>query len=199
MRLCARSNLKTHHTTRPLDDYLCIVAWIFTAGNTATILAQVGAYKHAWDMPIIDLKPSYFRRMVASCMLYGPSMFFAKASIFAMYIRVFGSVPWVRHTSYAALVLSGIGYCFAKGWDVDLERKTREGMVIPGLVIGACNLATDVIALAIPIPVILGLYMVWKKKVGYCAIFLTGAMGIVFSNELGDWVGTGIGGVSCGL
>lgn len=53
--------------------------------------------------------------------------------------------------------------------------------MIPGLVIGACNLATDVIALAIPIPVILGLHMVWKKKVGYCAIFLTGAMGIVVS------------------
>lgn len=59
MRLCARSNLKTHHTTRPLDDYLCIVAWIFTAGNTATILAQVGAYKHAWDMPIVSLFYTY--------------------------------------------------------------------------------------------------------------------------------------------
>ena len=136
--------------------------------------------------------------MVASCMLYGPSMFFAKASIFAMYIRVFGSVSWVRHTSWAALILFGIGYwsivptcavsylpnlhnSFAKGWDVDLEKKTREGMVIPGLVIGACNLATDLVALAIPIPVILGLHMDWKKKVGYCAIFLTGGMGIVVS------------------
>ena len=53
MRLCARSNMNKHHTSRPLDDYLCIIAWIFTAGNTATILAQVGAYKHAWDMPIV--------------------------------------------------------------------------------------------------------------------------------------------------
>lgn len=146
----------------------------------------------------IDLKPSYFRRMVASCILYGPSMFFAKASIFAMYVRVFGSVPWVRRVSWGALLLFGIGYwsvvptcaasyfphlrdSFAKEWDVDLERTTREGMVIPGLVVGACNLATDLVALGIPIPIILGLRMDWKRKVGYCAIFLIGVLGVVVS------------------
>lgn len=52
MRLCARPK-SAQHTRRPLDDYLCVVAWIFTAGNAATILAQVGAYKHAYDMAIV--------------------------------------------------------------------------------------------------------------------------------------------------
>jgi hypothetical protein len=197
MRLCAHRKLKDG-TKRPLDDYLCIVAWIFTAGNSVTILAQVGAYKHSYDMRITDLKPSYFRRMAASCVLYGPSMFFAKASIFAMYIRIFGSVTWVRRTCWTAIVLFGIGYwsvvptcgvsffpylssSFDKGWDVDLEKLTRESMVIPGLVVGTCNLATDLVALAIPIPVILGLRMNWKRKLGYCAIFTTGIVGIVVS------------------
>lgn len=213
MRLCANPELKSR-TRRPLDDYLCILAWIFTAGNTVTILAQVGSYKHAYDMRITDLKPSYFRRMAASCVLYGPSMFFAKASIFAMwvppelmillelinlrYIRVFGTVTWVRWTSWAAIALFGIGYwsvvptcgvaffpyfkdSFDQGWNVNLEKLTRESMVVPGLVVGTCNLATDLVALAIPIPVILGLRMNWRRKLGYCAIFFTAVMGIVVS------------------
>ena len=65
VRLWGKPKLK-RPTRRPPDDYLCIVAWSFTAANTIFILAPVGSYEHSWDMRVTDLKPSYFRRMAAS-------------------------------------------------------------------------------------------------------------------------------------
>ena len=64
---------------------------------------------------------------------------------------------------------------------MDLGKKPREGIVIPKIVARIVNLAIDLVALVVLIPIILPLHMDLKKKKGCCAAFLVGTMGIIVS------------------
>jgi hypothetical protein len=135
------------------------------------------------------LTPSYLKRIAAENFVVGPSLWASKAAIFALYIQLFGKTnPWLRWTSYIAIVvtfcfywscipLAGV-YCVPKaghGWDMSLMANCGHLAILAPLN-GAVGLATDLFILALPIPIVWGLNLAPRKKLGVVLVFLAGTL-----------------------
>lgn len=115
-------------------------------------------------------------------------MFFAKAAICTLYLRIFKIVQWMTWCAWGALVVLGCifwamvpiyaVFSFPYGdeeWNLNLALKTGR---MDGLTIGvsAVNLASDLFLLVIPLPIIMKLNLSLQKRIGLAAVFMTGIM-----------------------
>jgi hypothetical protein len=122
-------------------------------------------------------------------MLYGPVVFFAKASLFLLYLRLFSPDRWTRNLIYFGLVTTFVMYlattvafgvlCLPRPGESWLEallspRCTKSLSMT--YVQGIFNVVSDFYVLIIPIPVTLKLQLPLQKKIGVCAIFMTGLL-----------------------
>ena len=95
--------------------------------------------RHAWDTPICWYNATYLKELAATSVLYGPAEFFAKASVATLYLRMFGTVRWLRCSVWCALIFIGVIffvqtvvyaiYSFPYGnekWDLSLGYKTKK-------------------------------------------------------------------------
>lgn len=126
------------------------------------------------------------QRFAAVGFIYAPAAFLTKASIFATYIRLFGSKTWLRRASYLGIgillpanVLLPIAVtvvCMLRNgqrWDLTLPMYCRESE-IPAIINGSLNLAADICLLILPLPVTLSLSLPTKRRWALSAVFLTG-------------------------
>ena len=118
-------------------------------------------------------------------MIIGPTMWASKAAILALYIRVFGTVRWLRLTCYGLLIFMFLFYwsnvaissafCIPRNgapWDATaLERCGRP--VTAAVLNGAFGVAADLVLFALPFPILLKLQLGRKKKALYL-VFLLG-------------------------
>lgn len=122
-------------------------------------------------------------------MLYGPVVFFAKASLFLLYLRLFSPDRWTRNLIYFGLVTTFVMYlattvafgvlCLPRPRESWLEallspRCTKSLSMT--YVQGVFNVVSDFYVLILPIPVTLKLQLPLQKKIGVCAIFMTGLL-----------------------
>lgn len=122
-------------------------------------------------------------------MVYGPTIFFAKASLLLLVLRVFSPDRWTRYSIYFGLTTTfafHLGTTVAFGalciprrgesWPEGLF-STHCGKAISMTYIqGTFNVVSDFYILIIPIPVVVRLQLPLRKKVGVCAIFMTGLL-----------------------
>ena len=111
---------------------------------------------------------------------------FAKASLLAFFLRIFGSLRWVHIACYGLLILLSMGtithaglfavLCVPYGhevWDANLMEKCARSA--PGtLAVGVCTLVVDLAIFVLPFPIISRLNMDKKKKQGLVVVFLIG-------------------------
>lgn len=121
-------------------------------------------------------------------LLYGPTMFFIKASMLLLYRRVFSPDRRMK-----TLIYTGIGYllvtngvstilfgalCAPRNGESYLIRYTSRQCVnnVNNLSIanGVCNLVADIYLLVLPLPVIWKLHLSSKKKYALIGLFMTG-------------------------
>jgi len=113
-------------------------------------------------------------------------MWATKAAILALYTRIFGSVRWMRLSSYLLIVLlflfygSNIAiaaiYCLPRNgapWDATAFARCGSP-VISAIVIGVFAVIADLALFVLPLPIIFGLRLSPKKKMGITLIFLVG-------------------------
>jgi hypothetical protein len=117
-----------------------------------------------------------------------PGLWCAKVAILSLYLRLFGSVKWMRWCCWFGIIFSGlvywpilpvyIVYQFPYGdekWDTVLLSKNQHTFV-PGLLVGAFNVVSDLYLLLLPLPVIASLKLSLAKRISLGAVFMTGIM-----------------------
>lgn len=122
-------------------------------------------------------------------MLYGPTVFFAKLSLFLLYLRIFSPDRWTRFLIYFGIgftfvyymVTAGIlvGLCVPRkgeSWPLALLSSRCHKALVMTYVQGIFNIVSDFYILLLPLPVIWKLQLPLRKKIGVCAIFMTGLL-----------------------
>lgn len=122
-------------------------------------------------------------------MLAGPSYFFAKASLFLLYYRVFALKRLMRLMIICGVVFAFVVYVvvmvpligtlcaphIGHKWNFEVLLSCRRALTY-GVVQAVANLSLDLFILALPIPAIVQLRLPMNKKIGVLAIFMTGLL-----------------------
>ncbi|KAF1846523.1 uncharacterized protein K460DRAFT_367281 [Cucurbitaria berberidis CBS 394.84] len=173
------------------DDYCCILALILSSGYGILIMLSNKTARHAWDTPISLLNDVWFKRNAALSIIYGPAMFFAKAAICTLYLRIFNTMAWMRYTAWGTIVILAciygsmvpvyLVYSIPYGnekWDLTLAAKIGKADKM-AIGIGAVNVAFDIFLLILPVPIIMKLNLSFRKRIGLSAVFMTGIVATV--------------------
>ncbi|PSN72084.1 hypothetical protein BS50DRAFT_544407 [Corynespora cassiicola Philippines] len=178
-----------------LEDGAVVGAWISSIGTQAVLL--VGWLRgvmgvHAWEISLEDYG-LYSRLILAAPLVYALCTACAKSALCLFYGRLSPSVAFriaINATlflivgAYTGIFFSLLFACrpIAASWDPTLTTiakcVNRGAIYITTAVVG---IVTDVILLAIPIPLIWRLQMPLKQKIGLTGMFVIGSITIVTS------------------
>lgn len=126
---------------------------------------------------------------IAETMLLGPSMFFAKISLLLLYLRIFGPKKSTRYAICFGLVFAfclywvtipiGAYYCApsaGSSWTITGIAPRCNKVITLGLIQGPLNVVLDLFIFVLPIPVVMGLQMSFRKRIAVLAVFFTGIL-----------------------
>lgn len=122
-------------------------------------------------------------------MVYGPAVFFAKLSLFLLYLRLFRPSQWTKILIYFGIVTTFAYYtattvtfgvlCIPRpgeSWmESDFSPSCRKSIVMT-YIQGVFNVVSDFYLLLLPVPVVWNLQMPLRKKIGVLTIFMTGLL-----------------------
>ncbi|UKZ64993.1 uncharacterized protein TrAtP1_006195 [Trichoderma atroviride] len=178
-----------------LDDCFCLGSEIVVLVYWGLLTAELGRGigRHASDLPVSVVSSWVLKRHVVSQFFGATGNWLSKASILAFFIRVFGSLRWVRIACYALFVLLSMGaithiglfavLCVPHGheiWDFKLMMRCGTGAPVT-VAVGVCILLIDIAIFILPFPIISSLNMDKNKKRGLFIVFLIGFAIIVTS------------------
>ncbi|MCJ1307096.1 hypothetical protein MMC25_000742 [Agyrium rufum] len=126
--------------------------------------------------------------------MYGPTIFFAKLSLFLLYLRIFSPSRNMRLLIYAGIFVNlcyyvataagMMAFCMPRNgesWFLALFSSHCRRARIMTWVQGIFNIVSDLFLLILPMPVVWKLHMPTRKKWGVGAIFATGLLACVAS------------------
>ncbi|KAI1376583.1 hypothetical protein F4677DRAFT_418981 [Hypoxylon crocopeplum] len=179
------------------DDWLCIVATIFTLSYSALILKLLwkpgGGILgiHLWDVPLSHYI-IYQKASLADAVLIRICNTLIKVAFFVFYFRLFHPIKHVRVMIWAGMA-AVIVFCLAfvivdlvacsprpnehGGW-LDPSMLDRCNRIAPPLITGAAyfSVITDFYILFIPLHQVPTFGLSQKRKIGISFIFLTGLL-----------------------
>ncbi|KAF2638187.1 hypothetical protein P280DRAFT_405220 [Massarina eburnea CBS 473.64] len=191
--LCVRlyTNLKREGRLA-IEDILCILGEICGIGKWAAFysLALNDFCRHTWDIPLSAITEATIKLETVNQMFSAPGLLFTKAAILVLYIRLFGSVRWMRWTALIYITFISIIYTAGLIVVTMTEFKNtgppgvRKVQPIPGvgmIAIGIFGVLCDIAIFALPLMPIIRLQLNRRKKVGLLLVFLMGFLTIVTS------------------
>ncbi|KAL8637703.1 MAG: hypothetical protein Q9228_005053 [Teloschistes exilis] len=121
---------------------------------------------------------------------YNPAIFVIKLSIFLLYLRLFAPNIRMRYLIYAGIVYNFVtniaimvafpAICAPRGsdnWITSLEKTSCHNPLEDlAVAAGALNFASDVYILLLPVPMIWGLQLPMRRKIGLLTVFATGSL-----------------------
>ncbi|KAI0422667.1 hypothetical protein F5X98DRAFT_100956 [Xylaria grammica] len=171
-----------------VDDYISITAIPF--------LVAVSALSDLAGDGFHDPKSSPHRvaQLAVAISVFTPlALWTCKAPILFLYIRLFGIKKWLRITSYVTLGLTAAIYttgivaippaCTPHTTDLSeafidgCQARTRTINVF----LGSTSVLADIIILVLPLPVVFGLNLLIKSRIGLAILFLSGLFAIASS------------------
>ncbi|KAL8872301.1 MAG: hypothetical protein Q9174_002049 [Haloplaca sp. 1 TL-2023] len=121
----------------------------------------------------------------------GPLIWTAKTTVLALYIRVFGSIRWLRITSLSLIVfmflfywlnlITSAAYCTPRTgeqWDPQTYARCQTPVALT-VVVGVLDVVTDVAMYILPFPIINSLQLSHKKRIGLRFVFAIGFVAII--------------------
>ena len=163
-----------------------------TESLTQLLYAVRNTARHHYDIPVSFIDESYVKRAFTTNLITGPTKWFAKAAILALYLRLFGLKLWLRYTSYVMLLITFLFYwasipmsaalCVphhAESWNYEVLQRCGK-MAVTGPIFGAVGVASDVLLLILPLPIVYGLNMPPRKKLGLYMVFLVGCLYVYY-------------------
>ena len=175
--------------TSGLDDYTCILAFLFSMANTGLVVHSRHYARHIWDIPLDDFNTitSYVKIILAEIVVGVFGWLFSKLSILLLLFRLFSpnkltryllfvGVGWALTIAVITLVLAGAMCAPRHGESFDnLTLSSRcSHQTTWAVVHSVLILVLDFYILYIPIPRIWRLQLSLKRKIGVLSIFMTG-------------------------
>jgi hypothetical protein len=147
-----------------------------------------GLARHTWDLPMSTFTIPVMQRQTAIMFVIAPTLWASKAAILALYIRIFGSVVWLRRTSWIGIVCMAVFYslnivaagvyCLPKMgemWGPGVFARCAKSTWIH-VVVGVFSCIADLVILVLPFPVLMRLRVSPIKKITLGLVFGTGVM-----------------------
>lgn len=118
------------------------------------------------------------------------ALYTAKLPLLFLYIRTFGVVKWLRYTCIVLVVLGGLGFvstatyasvtCSPQLHSDEFPPiaffKCIEGITNACIARASFSLTMDVFMFFLPLPVIKGLNMPFRRKAGLALVFMAGLL-----------------------
>ena len=118
----------------------------------------------------------------------GPTTWASKVTILALYGRLFFCKVWLRWSCYLGFIVLTLIYwaspifasifCLPRAghkWDSMVLARCNQTFVM-GTVYSSISVATDILLLILPLPVILSLKMAKSQKIALAAVFMTASL-----------------------
>jgi hypothetical protein len=167
------------------DDWCVFVSLLFSIANTTGMVIQA---KHGLGQHIFLLPPQqltiFLKAVYITIPLYNVSLTFVKISVLFQYLRIFPTRN-VKRICYVQLViviiyglwatLSAIFFCIpiASFWDVNVKGKCLPNGLI-WFINAGINIATDIMIVIIPAPLIKRLQLSTRQKISLYLVFMVG-------------------------
>jgi hypothetical protein len=171
-----------------LDDYLAVFAWVLQVVNFGMYIELFIYLERIATTPIRE----FTQFLIAEAFIGGFAIYFAKVPVLVLFSRLFGIRTWLRVTVWTTLgvgfatFLASLLYVAVECSAARVHDAVTQGVCIEsagtnGLVHGSASLILDIVAFAIPLPVVWNLKLSTSKKVGLCVVFAAGIFAIVAS------------------
>lgn len=161
-----------------------LACWI---GETALFEKAVtwGAGTHVYDLSVADLYPSLLRGWVVAAVMYSVTMFFSKLSILLLYRRLFPianfAKRWWLVTGFTIAYSTGGAFAslfqcspLTSAWSLTVKADYCINTEKFYTANAALNVASDIMILVLPIPIVWGLNTDLRKKVILTGLFSMG-------------------------
>ncbi|KAL7420448.1 hypothetical protein Q5752_004398 [Cryptotrichosporon argae] len=167
------------------DDAVAVLAW---ALNTGLMVAIIVATKYGLGKMDADFKPEWeapLRRSIyAFTTLYNPCLMATKTAILILYIRMAAAHPFLRYASIATMAvvnIAGIVCTFISIFEcrpIGAAFTARSGQCIDIIALYLSTapiiILTDFAILLLPLPILTGLRMELRSKIGLVLTFICG-------------------------
>jgi hypothetical protein len=121
---------------------------------------------------------------------FGPTIFFAKLSLFFLYLRLFKPSTWMRHLVFMGIALCAVVYagttiafgvlCVRRPGESWRQVSTSDRCLRQtgslNYVQGIFGLVSDIYIYILPFPLVMKLHMPLARKIAVLAIFATGLL-----------------------
>ncbi|KAF2142859.1 uncharacterized protein K452DRAFT_286486 [Aplosporella prunicola CBS 121167] len=176
------------------DDYILLFAlaiW-FTDMSLFQVLTQWGMGKHLWDVSQAILSPGFLRLWVIAAIVYSGAILFIKLSILFFYRHLFPvdqfSLKWWLVTIFTVGYSVG-GICaslFActpmrASWDMNIKEYHCIDKSAFYIVNAVLNSFSDLLILALPLPVVWKLGLDTRQKITLSIVFTLGSLSCIIS------------------
>ncbi|KAI4744585.1 hypothetical protein E4T44_15117, partial [Aureobasidium sp. EXF-8845] len=168
-----------------------LACWIGETGLFEKAVSW-GAGTHVYDLSVADLYPSLLRGWVVAAVMYSVTMCFSKLSILLLYRRLFPISNFVKRwwvvTGFT--VAYSIGGAFASlfqcspltsAWSLTVKADYCINTEKFYTANAALNVASDIMILILPIPIVWGLNTDVRKKVILTGLFSMGSISCLVS------------------
>ncbi|KAJ8126867.1 hypothetical protein O1611_g6771 [Lasiodiplodia mahajangana] len=176
------------------DDYTILVSLAFAIMTDAVMLH---ACRHGYGKHLASLTEQQqyesWKALYVMQIMYKISMNLTKASIVLLYLRIFDGIKWFRWTCYAILAFVA-SFCTAVTLATIFQCRPVAAAFDPTLTSGTCidnrvfwytnagvSIGTDVIILAIPLPLVFSLRISRLQKAGLTCVFAIGGFVVLTS------------------
>ncbi|KAK3323181.1 hypothetical protein B0T19DRAFT_199216 [Cercophora scortea] len=175
------------------DDWVCLAAFLFAIATNGLFLAMThyGFGRHIKSLSADDRTEALFLYWVSQ-ITYKISLQLTKISLLLLYMRIFSHVRWFRRLSLGlitVLVLYGFASCItglvqctpvARAWNYAVAGSCIQLMKF-FIFNGAFALATDVIVLLLPMPLVWRLQLPLSQKIALIPVFGIGIFIVITS------------------
>lgn len=163
-----------------------LACWI---GETGLFQLAVtwGAGTHIYDLTVANIYPFMLRGWIVAAIMYSVTMLFAKLSILLLYRRLFPitnfAKSWYFVTCFTIAysvggILSSLFQCrpMASAWTLTIRSEYCINTEKFYTANAALNVASDIMILLLPVPIVWGLNTDLRKKVILTGLFSMGKL-----------------------
>ncbi|PYI32701.1 hypothetical protein BP00DRAFT_471966 [Aspergillus indologenus CBS 114.80] len=177
-----------------LDDTVLVLSWMFAAITQSVLLygyTHAGLGIHQWELTVEEYNKS-LKVLMAGAVMYIPALGLSKIGLIILYYRLsdmqrsWRIILW----SFTIFVISYMVileclFLFGcnpiqKAWDVAIEGQciSRASIFLAGT---CASIFIDIVLVITPLPVVVGLNMAPKKRVGVACMFGLGGLSLITS------------------
>ncbi|KAL8717842.1 MAG: hypothetical protein Q9225_004949 [Loekoesia sp. 1 TL-2023] len=168
-----------------LDDYFIFASLFFIyALMTCNIIGVVrgGVGLHIYELPHMDFLTVFLKDLVGVQLAWTLALMFCKFSLLTFYVRIFAIRTFRLLAYFVAVIVSGWALSviletfllcrpFAYNWDPTIKDFTCGDRNAAYIGAGSLNIATDLMVLCLPIPMVWNLQIPRRNKAILTAVF----------------------------